>query len=58
MSWVFFLTIAVVVGALFAVLGIKPRGARPVANSRMMTVARVVLAIVIALLLYLYFRGR
>jgi hypothetical protein len=58
MSWVFFLTIAVVVGALFAVLGIKPRGARPVAGSRMMPVARIVLVIVIALLLYLYFRGR
>ncbi len=58
MSWVFFLTVAVVVGALFAVLGIKPRGARPVATSRMMAVARIVLVIVIALLLYMFLRGR
>jgi hypothetical protein len=46
--------IAAVIVALVAVPGLVPRGGRPVANTQMMTVARVVLVvigIVIAVLL-------
>lgn len=43
------LIVAVVV-ALFAVPGLVPRGGRPVGNTRMMTVARVVL-VVLAILI-------
>jgi hypothetical protein len=58
MSWGFWLTVAVVVSVLFATLGLRPRGARPVANSRMMTAARIVLLIVVAVLFYLFLRTR
>ncbi|HEY7111614.1 MAG TPA: hypothetical protein VIA45_01670 [Thermoanaerobaculia bacterium] len=58
MSWAFWLTAAVVVSVLFALFGVKPRGARPVANSQMMLIARIVLVIVIVLLFYMYLRGR
>ena len=58
MSWGFWLTIAVVVSVLFAVFGLKPRGGRPVANSRMMTVARIVLLIVVVVLFYFFLRDR
>ena len=58
MSWLFWLTAAVVVTVLFVVFGLRPRGARPAANSRLMGVARVVLLIVIVVLVYLFLKGR
>ena len=58
MSWAFWLTLAVIVGVLFTIFGVKPRGARPAAESRMMNIARIVLVIVIALLFFLFLRGR
>ena len=58
MSWGFWLTVAVVVSVLFSVFGLRPRGARPVANSRMMNAARVVLLIVVVILFYLYLKTR
>jgi hypothetical protein len=57
MSWGFWLTVAVVVSVLFATLGLRPRGARPVANSRMMSAARIVLLIVVVVLFYLFLRA-
>jgi hypothetical protein len=58
MSWAFWLTAAVVVSVLFALLGVRPKGARPVGSSRMMAVARVVLVIVAVIILYLVWRAR
>jgi len=58
MSWAFWLTVAVAVSVLFAVFGLRPRGARPVASSKMMAVARVVLLVAVAVLLYLFLRSR
>jgi hypothetical protein len=58
MSWAFWLTAAVVVSVLFALLGVRPKGARPVASSRMMGVARIVLVIVAVIILYLVWRAR
>lgn len=52
MSWLTLLLLAVVLVAVAAVTGLKPRGGRPVARTRLMTAARVVL-LVIALLLVL-----
>ena len=58
MTWLAWLGLAVVLGVLAAVTGIKPKGTRPVAGTRLMGVARFVLLIVIALLLYLAYRAR
>lgn len=45
MSWIVLLGIAVVLVALAALTGIKPKGGRPVASTRLMGMARVVLLI-------------
>ena len=58
MSWAFWLTLAVVVSVLFALFGVRPRGARPVGSTRLMTIARVILVAVLVLLFYLFLRGR
>ena len=58
MSWLFWLTAAVVVTVLFVVFGLRPRGARPAASSRLMGVARVVLLIIIVVIVYLFLKGR
>ena len=58
MTWLMWLGLAVVITAVAAVTGIKARGTRPVAHTRMMGAARVALAIVAVILLYLAFRAR
>ena len=58
MTWLAWLGLAVVLGVLAAVTGIKPKGTRPVAGTRLMGVARLVLLIVIVILLYLAYRAR
>lgn len=58
MNWLTLLGIAVVVVAIAAVTGIKPRGTRPVAHSRMMGMARIALAIFVIILIYLAVRAR
>jgi hypothetical protein len=58
MSWVIWLSLAVVVAALAAVTGIKPRGTRPVAHTRMMGVGRIALLVIVVVLAYLAFRAR
>ena len=58
MSWLFWLTAAVVVSVLFVVFGLRPRGARPADSSHLMAIARVVLLIVIVVLVYLFLKGR
>ena len=57
MSWLW-LGLAVLVAALAALTGIKPRGTRPVAGTRLMGVGRFVLLLVVLVFLYLAFRGR
>jgi hypothetical protein len=50
---------AVIIGvaiALVAVVGIRPRGGRPVGNTQMMTVARAVLVAVTLVVLFLALR--
>ena len=58
MNWLTMLGIAVVVVAIAAVTGIKPRGTRPVAHSRMMGMARIALVIFVIILIYIAVRGR
>jgi hypothetical protein len=58
MSWLVWLGIAVFLGVLAAVTGIKPKGTRHVSGTRLMGVARFVLLIVIAIVLYLAWRAR
>jgi hypothetical protein len=57
MSWIFWLGLAVVVGALAALTGLKPRGSKPVSNTRLMGVARFILVVMALVFLYLAFRG-
>lgn len=57
MNWLVWLGLAVVVVAVAAVTGIKPKGTRPVAHTRMMGVARIALIVIVAVLAYLAYRA-
>jgi uncharacterized membrane protein YecN with MAPEG domain len=56
-SWIFWLGLAVAIGVIAAVTGVKPRGTRPVARTRLMGVARFVLVVMVLVFLYLAYRG-
>jgi hypothetical protein len=58
MNWLVWLGLAVVVAAIAAVTGIKPKGTRPVAGTRMMGVGRIALLVIVAIFAYLAFRAR
>lgn len=58
MNWLMWLGIAVVIAAIAAVTGIKPKGTRPVAHTSMMTVGRIALVIVALIFAYVAFRAR
>lgn len=57
MTWIFWLGLAVAIGIIAAVTGMKPSGTRPVARTRLMGVARFVLVAMLLLFLYLAYRG-
>jgi hypothetical protein len=58
MNWLVWLGLAVLVAAIAAVTGLKPKGTRPVAHTRMMGVGRIALFAVVVILAYLAFRAR
>lgn len=58
MNWIIWLSLAVVVTAIAAVTGAKAKGTRPVAHTRMMGMARIVLAVVVVIFAYLAYRAR
>jgi hypothetical protein len=58
MNWLVWLGIAVVVVAVAAVTGMKPKGTRHVAHTRMMGVGRVALFVIAAIFAYLAYRAR
>jgi len=58
MNWLVWLGLAVVVAVIAAVSGIKPKGTRHVAHTRMMGVGRVMLFIIVLIFAYLAFRAR
>jgi hypothetical protein len=57
MSWLFWIGLAVAVGLIAALTGVKPKGTRPVARTRMMGIARIVLLIIVLALLFGAYRG-
>lgn len=57
MSWIIILGIVVVFVALFALTGIKPKGTRRVASTRLMGAARVVLVIIVLILIWVAVQG-
>lgn len=58
MNWLVWLGLAVLVAAIAAVTGLKPKGTRPVAHTRMMGVGRIALFVVVVIFAYLAFRAR
>lgn len=58
MSWLGWLMLAVLVTAVAAITGFKPKGTRHVAGTRMMGVARLFLLIIVIIFAYLAFRAR
>lgn len=58
MNWLVWLGIAVVIAAIAAVTGIKPKGTRPVANSRMMGAGRIALLVIVVIFAYIAYRAR
>jgi hypothetical protein len=58
MSWVIWLSLAVVIAVLAAVTGIKPKGSRPVANTRLMGVGRIALLAIVAIFAYMAWQAR
>lgn len=58
MSWLTLLLLVAVLVAVAAITGLKPRGGRPVARTRLMSAARVVLLVIAVLLAIAIFTGR
>jgi hypothetical protein len=58
MSWLAWLGLAVLISAAAAITGIKPKGTRPVAHTRLMGVARLALLALVITFAYLAFRAR
>ena len=58
MNWIFWLGLAVLVTAVAAITGIKAKGTRPVASSRLMGVGRFILLLLVLVFAYFAFRAR
>jgi hypothetical protein len=58
MNWLVWLGLAVVIAAFAAVTGLKPKGTRPVAHTRMMGMGRLALLAIAIIFAYLAFRAR
>jgi hypothetical protein len=58
MNWLAWLGLAVIVGVVAAVTGLKPKGTRHVAGTRMMGIGRFLLLIMLAIFVYMAWRAR
>lgn len=58
MNWLSILGIVVILVAIASVFGLNPKGGRPVARTRLMSVARVFLVVLGAIMVYLAFKSR
>ena len=58
MTWFVWLALAVLVTAVAAITGIKPKGTRHVAHTRLMGMARFVLVAVLIIVAYVAYRAR
>jgi hypothetical protein len=57
-NWIFWVGLAVLLTAVAALTGIKSKGTRPVAHTRLMAVGRFILLLLIAIFAYMAFRAR
>ncbi|MBC8647229.1 MAG: hypothetical protein H7X85_08710 [Thermoanaerobaculia bacterium] len=57
MSWLFWVGLAVAVGLIAALTGVKPKGTKPVARTQMMGIARIILVLIVLALLFAGYRG-
>jgi hypothetical protein len=57
MTWLYWLMVAACIAVFAAVTGIKPRETRPVAGTHLMSVARVVLILIVAILVWFAVKG-
>ena len=57
MNWLVWLGLAVIIAAAAAVTGIKPKGTRPIAHSRLMGMGRLALLAIVIILVYLAYRA-
>lgn len=58
MTWLTWLLLAALLAAAAAVTGMKPKGVRHVANTRLMGVARIALLVMAAIIAYAAYRTR
>jgi hypothetical protein len=52
------LGLAVLVAAVAAITGLKAKGTRPVASTRLMTIGRFILFLIVVVFAYMAFRAR
>lgn len=57
MNWLFWLMIAACIAVFAAVTGIEPSETRPVARTHLMSVARIVLILIVAVLVWYAVKG-
>ena len=57
MNWLVWLGLAVLIAAIAAVTGLKPKGGRPVAGSRLMGAGRVALLVIIVIFAFMAYRA-
>jgi hypothetical protein len=58
MTWFGWLAIALLITAIAAVTGLKPKGTRHVARTNLMGVARFVLVVLVIIFVYMAYRAR
>ena len=58
MTWLTWLVVALLVATFAALTGIKPKGSRPVAHTRLMGVARFVLVVILLIIAYMALKAR
>ena len=58
MNWIFWLGLAVLLTAVAAITGIKPKGTRHVAHTRMLGVGRFFLLLLVVIFAYMAYRVR
>ena len=58
MTWLFWLSLAVIMTAIVAVVSLQPKGTRPIAHTHMMGMARFALLAVALIFAFLAFHAR
>jgi hypothetical protein len=58
MTWLTWLGVAVVIAAIAAITGFKPKGSRHVAHTRMMGAGRIALVFIALIFVYLAYQAR